>query len=112
MNLIDKIREADGIFCPNESSTHGMLLALRQTRLAGKKTFVGFDASPFLLSALEKGEVLALVAQNPVRMGYLGVATAVKHLRGETVESLIDTGCLLVTKENRHTPEVEDVVGK
>jgi ribose transport system substrate-binding protein len=112
MNLIDRIREADGIFCPNESSTHGMLLALRQTRLAGKKTFVGFDASPFLLNALEKGEVLALVAQNPTRMGYLGVATAVKHLRGEKVEPVIDTGCLLVTKENRHTPEVEAVVGK
>jgi len=112
MNLIDKIREADGIFCPNESTTHGMLLALRQTRLAGKKTFVGFDASPFLLNALEKGEVLALVAQNPVRMGYLGVATAVKHLRGEPVDPVIDTGCVLVTKENRHTPEVEAVVGK
>ncbi|HEY5551156.1 MAG TPA: substrate-binding domain-containing protein [Opitutaceae bacterium] len=112
MNLIDRIREADGIFCPNESTTHGMLLALRQTRLAGKKTFVGFDASPFLLGALEKGEVLALVAQNPTRMGYLSVATAVKHLRGESIEPMIDTGCLLVTKENRHTPEVEAVVGK
>lgn len=112
MNLIDRIREADGIFCPNESSTHGMLLALRQTRLAGTKKFVGFDTSPFLLAALNRGEVQALVAQNPVRMGYLGVATAVRHLRGEKVEPVIDTGCVLVTKENRHTPEVEEVVGK
>ena len=45
MNLIDKLREADGIFCPNESSTQGMLLALRQTGLAGTKIFVGFDTS-------------------------------------------------------------------
>ena len=43
MNLIDKLREADGIFCPNESSTQGMLLALRQTRLIGQKKFVGFE---------------------------------------------------------------------
>jgi len=112
MNLIDKIREADGIFCPNESSTQGMLLALRQTGLAGTKTFVGFDTSSFLLAALNKGEIQALVAQNPTRMGYLGVATAVKHLRGEKVEPAIDTGCVLVTKENRHAPEVEAVVGK
>ncbi|WP_237023480.1 substrate-binding domain-containing protein [Lacunisphaera limnophila] len=112
MNLIDKIREADGLFCPNESSTQGMLLALRQTGLAGKKTFVGFDTSPFLLTALERGQVQALVAQNPTRMGYLGVATAVKHLRGEKVEATVDTGCVLVTKENRNTPEVEAVVGK
>ena len=122
MNLIDKVREADGIFCPNESSTQGMILALRQTGLAGKKKFVGFDTSPFLLAALAKGDVQGLVAQNPVRMGYLGVVTAVgelqprrvaaQHLRGEKVESVVDTGCVLVTKENRNTPEVEAVVGK
>jgi ribose transport system substrate-binding protein len=112
MNLIDKLREADGIFCPNESTTQGMLLALRQTRLVGQKKFVGFDTSPFLLQALEKGEVLALVAQNPTRMGYLGVATAVKHLRGEKIEPLIDTGCVLVTKENQNDPAVKTVLGK
>ena len=112
MNLIDKVREADGIFCPNESSTQGMILALRQTGLAGKKKFVGFDTSPFLLTALNRGDVQGLVAQNPTHMGYLGVVTAVKHLRGEKVEQNIDTGCVLVTKENRHTPEVEAVVGK
>lgn len=112
MNLIDRIREADGLFCPNESSTQGMILALRQTGLAGKKKFVGFDTSSFLLAALNRGDVQALVAQNPTRMGYLGVATAVKHLRGEKVEPSLDTGCVLVTKENRHTPEVEAVVGK
>jgi ribose transport system substrate-binding protein len=112
MNLIDKIREADGIFCPNESSTQGMILALRQTRLAGQKKFVGFDTSPFLLAALKKGDVQGLVAQNPSRMGYLGVVTAVKVIRGEKIEPAIDTGCVLVTEANRHTPEVEAVVGK
>lgn len=112
MNLLDKIRDADGIFCPNESSTQGMLLALRQTGLAGKKTFVGFDTSPALLSALSKGDIQALVAQNPTKMGYLGVVTAVKYLRGEKVEPSIDTGCVLVTKENRHEPAIEAVVGK
>jgi ribose transport system substrate-binding protein len=112
MNLIDKIREADGIFCVNESTTQGMLLALRQTRLAGQKKFVGFDTSPSLLQALDKGDVLALVAQNPRRMGYLGVVTAVKHLRGEKVEPTIDTGCVLVTKDNQADPAVKAVLGK
>jgi ribose transport system substrate-binding protein len=112
MNLIDKLREADGIFTPNESTTQGMLLALRQTGLIGKKTFVGFDTSPPLLAALGKGEIAALVAQNPTRMGYLGVVTAVHAIRGEKFETAIDTGCVLVTKANRNTPEVEAIVGK
>jgi len=112
MNLIDKLREADGIFCPNESTTQGMLLALRQTGLAGKKKLVGFDASPPLLAALARGDVQGLVAQNPTRMGYLGVVTAVKHLRGQKVDAAIDTGCVLVTQANRHAREVEAVLGK
>lgn len=112
MNLIDKIREADGIFCVNESSTQGMLLALRQTGLVGKKAFVGFDASPALVAALNKGDIQALVAQNPAKMGYLGVVTAVKALRGEKVEPAIDTGCVLVTKDNQNEPAVKEVLGR
>jgi len=112
MNLLDRIREADGIFCPNESSTHGMLLALRQTGLAGKRTFVGFDASPVLLSALQRGDIQALVAQNPTRMGYLGVVTAVKAVRGEPVETSIDTGCVLVTRSNINDAAVREVLGR
>ena len=111
MNLIDKIREADGIFCPNESTTHGMLLALRQTGLVGKKTFVGFDTSPALLAALNKGDIRALVAQNPTKMGYVGVISAVKALRGEPVDVAIDTGCVLVTKTNQNDPAVKAVLG-
>lgn len=99
MNLIDKIREADGIFCPNETTTQGMVLALRQTGLAGKKKFVGFDNSDFLSQSLQRGHVNALVVQNPHRMGYLGVVSAVKTLKGEKVDVRIDTGCELVTKE-------------
>lgn len=112
MNLLDKIREADGIFCANESSTQGMLLALRQTGLVGKKKFVGFDTSPALMAALNKGDIEALVAQNPTRMGYLAVTTIVKHLRGEKVEPEIDTGCELVTKANQNEPAIKAVLGK
>jgi ribose transport system substrate-binding protein len=37
--------ELAGVFCPNESTTFGMLLALRKLGLAGKVKLVGFDAS-------------------------------------------------------------------
>jgi len=73
INMFDKLKEATGIFCPNESTTFGMLLALRQSKLAGQVKFVGFDTSPSLVEALQKGEIDALVAQDPTRMGYLGV---------------------------------------
>ena len=107
LNMLDDIRKADGVFCPNESSTLGMLLALRQEGLAGKIKFVGFDASPPLVEALQKGEIHALVVQNPRKMGYLGVKTIVAHINGEKVEATIDTGVALITKENLNTPEIK-----
>ncbi len=112
MNMIDKLKEADGIFCPNESSTFGMLLALRQTNLAGKVRFVGFDTSPPLVEALEKGEIDALVAQNPVRMGHDAVVALVTHIRGGKVEPVVDTGVRLITRENLNDPDVKLLLGR
>ena len=80
-NLLLANTDIQGVFCPNESSTYGMLLAIRSRGLAGKVKFVGFDASDAAVDAMRKGELDGLVLQNPVRMGYLGVKTAVEHLR-------------------------------
>ena len=111
MNIVDKLREANGIFCPNESATFGMLLALRQNNLAGKVRFVGFDTSPPLLEALQSGEIDALVAQDPTLMGYQGVKTLVAHLQGKAVAKTIDTGVRLITRENLNSPEIKKLLG-
>ncbi len=96
--------KADGLFCPNESSTFGMLRALQGAKLAGKVKFAGFDSSEKIVAALKAGELHGTVLQNPVRMGYLGVKTAVEHLRGVKVERRIDTGAALVSPENMDQP--------
>jgi ribose transport system substrate-binding protein len=97
LNVLDTLKSADGIYCPNESSTFGMLLALRQNNLAGKKKFVGFDTSPQLIEGLQKNEIDGLVAQNPRKMGYEAVKVCVQAIKGEKVEPRIDTGATLVT---------------
>ena len=101
---------ADGIFCPNESTTYGMLQALRRNRLAGKVKFVGFDSSDPLVEGLQAGEIQGLVLQNPFRMGYLGVKTMVAHLNGEPVEKRIDTGVDFLTRDNINTPEMQAIL--
>jgi len=112
MNMVDRLKEAQGIFCPNESSTFGMLLALRQNNLAGKVRFVGFDTSPPLIDALRKGEIDALVAQDPTRMGYLGVKTCVEAIKGNTVEKAVDTGARLITRDNLNDPEIRKLIAQ
>lgn len=110
LDMADKLQEADAVFAPNESSALGMLLALRQTGLASKITFVGFDASPPLLEGLNKGEIAALVVQNPTKMGYEGVKAAVAAVKGEKAPATVDTGVALVTKENINTPAIQELL--
>ena len=107
LNMLDKLKEADGIFCSNEPSTLGMLLALKQNNLAGSKKLVGFDTSPGLVEGLKRGEIKALVAQNPKKMGREAVQALVAKMKGETVHAVIDSGAAVVTKENLGTPEIQ-----
>lgn len=109
-NLLVADSKIDGIFCPNESSAFGMLLALRSKGLAGKVKLIGFDASDAAVEALKKGEIHALMLQSPMRMGELGVRTAIEHLGGQKVQPLIDTGVALVTKENMDEPANREVL--
>ena len=96
----------DGIFCPNESSTAGMLRALQDSTWAGKVRFVGFDASAKLVEALGAGQLDGLILQNPRRMGYLAIKTMVEAIKGGKPEKRIDTGATLVTKANMKEPDV------
>ncbi|MDB5173510.1 MAG: rbsB 2 [Phycisphaerales bacterium] len=111
MEMLDKLQEADAIFCPNESSTAGMLAAMRIAGLAHKAKFVGFDSSPPLIKALREGEVDALVVQNPTKMGYEAVKAAAAVIKHQPVEQHIDTGVRLITKADLDDPEVKKLVG-
>ena len=100
----------DGVFCPNESTTFGMLRAMKDAGAAGKVKLVGFDASADLVGGLTDGQIDALVVQNPLNMGYLGVKTVVQKLRGEPVQRRIDTGATLVTKQNMAEPGINELL--
>ncbi len=112
MEILDKLKEANGIFCPNESSTLGMVLTLRQAGLAGKVKLVGFDTSTELVQAMRKGEIDALVAQDPVKIGYEGVKAAAAAARGEKVAPRIDTGVRVITRADLDLPEVQKLLGE
>ncbi len=100
----------DGVFAPNESTTFGMLLALKKQKLEGKVHFVGFDASEKLVQAVRDGHIDGLVLQNPFKMGYLAVKTMVSHLRGQKVDKRIDTGATVVTKADIEKPEMKELL--
>jgi ribose transport system substrate-binding protein len=106
-NLLGRFPDVEGIFSPNESSTFGALRALQESGLAGKIVFIGFDSSPKLIQGLQDGHIQGLVLQNPVKMGYLGVKLMTLHLRGQPIDSIVDTGVYFATRENMATPEIQ-----
>ena len=108
--LLLRFPEVDGIFCPNESTTFGMLLALRSVGRAGKVKFVGFDSSDKLAKALRAGEIHGLVLQHPFDMCYTAVKTMVQHLRGRKVKKRIDTGCEVITPDNMDQPRQKELL--
>ena len=116
-NLLARFRKPDGslgldgIYTPNESSTFGMMKVLEQNKWAGKVKFVGFDAAPELIDGLNKGEIDALVVQNPEKMGHDGVKILVDYIKGnKNVPKNEDTGATLVTKANLAQPDVAKLV--
>ncbi len=102
--------EIQGIFCPNESSTFGMMRALENSGLAGKISFVGFDTSGGLLDGLRAGTIQALISQDPFDMGYQGVKTAVAAIKGEAVPERISTNLAVVRLDNLDSPEISKLV--
>ena len=108
--LISAQPEFDGVFACNETTTYGMLKALRERKLAGKVKFVGFDSAREFLEAMENGEIHALAVQNPFKMGYEGVKAICAALDGKTVEKKIDTGVVIVDKENMKQPDIQKLI--
>jgi len=107
-NLLNRFGDdVQGIFCPNESTTAGMLSALQDIGKAGKITFVGFDTSQMFIDAMGAKQLQGIVVQNPFNMGYLGVKTMVESLQGKPVEKRIDTGVTMITPDNLNAAETQ-----
>src|SRR6266404_2619220 len=110
-NLLNRFGDdVQGIFCPNESTTAGMLSALQDGGKAGKVIFVGFDTSQMFIDALRSKQLHGIVVQNPFNMGYLGVRTMFDSLQGKPVEKRIDTGVTMITLDNLDGAETQTLL--
>jgi ribose transport system substrate-binding protein len=108
LGLLEKFPNVDGIFAVNESTSDGMLRALRQTGHAGKKKFVGFDTTEFLLEGLRKQEIQGLVIQDPRQMGYLAMKAAIAAAKGTPFKDpVVQTDAVLVTLDNYQKPLIQ-----
>ena len=87
-----------GLFGANEGSTVGVGSAIAESN--GAAVGVGFDKSDMIMNLIQRGSLIATMAQNPDVMGYEGMKSAAKVLNGEKVSpAYYDTGVSVLTKK-------------
>lgn len=98
------------IFGANEPTAVGMARAVKQKGFAGKIVAVGFDGNSDLQNFVRDGTLDGIVVQSSYQMGYKGVDSVGKIIKGEKVEKTIDTGVVYVTKDNIDSEEAKAVL--
>lgn len=94
-NIIQGNKGIKGVFAHNDEMALGAVKALEAAGLKGV-VVIGFDAVDDAVAAVKAGSMKATVAQKPSLIGSTAVETAVKHLKGETVEKSIPVPLELV----------------
>jgi ribose transport system substrate-binding protein len=99
-DLITASPNLRGVFASNLIMAQGAGQAIAENDLGDKIKLIGFDNDDRLVSFLKEGVISALVVQDPYRMGYDGVKTALAASKGEAVPAEVDTGVNVITKAN------------
>jgi ribose transport system substrate-binding protein len=104
LNIMTDLITADpnlrGVFANNLIMAQGVGQAIAENKKADTIKMVGFDGDDKTIGMLKDGTVYALVLQDPYRMGYDGIKTALAASKGEKVDAFVDTGANLITKAN------------
>jgi ribose transport system substrate-binding protein len=99
-----------GVFASNLIMGQGAGQAIAENKAADKIKLVAFDSDDKLVGFLKDGTIAALIVQDPYRMGYEGVKTALAASKGEKVDAKVDTGVNLITKENMDSPRSQELL--
>ena len=96
-NMLQANPDVVAIFAHNDEMALG---AIQAAKSAGKQIFiVGFDGTADGIKAVNDSEMAATIAQQPDKMGEIGVDTAIKLAKHENVEKNIAVDLKLVEKK-------------
>jgi ribose transport system substrate-binding protein len=99
-NILTSNPSLNGVFVTSDQMALGAIEGIAAQQMTGKLLVVGFDAGKEAVRAVKAGAINAVIAQYPSNMGKRAVEAAIKAIKGEPVEKVIDTGTALVTKDN------------
>ena len=95
-NMLAANPDVQAVFAQNDEMALG---ALRAVQASGKDVLIGgFDGTKDGIAAVNRGILGATIAQQPALIGALGVETADKVLKGQSVEKSISVPLKVITK--------------
>ncbi|MBG0741033.1 substrate-binding domain-containing protein [Paeniglutamicibacter antarcticus] len=98
-NLLQSQPDVTGIFAENDEMALGAIQALG-TKAGKDVKVVGFDGTADGLAAIQKGTLVATIAQQPAKLGQLAVELAAKAIKGEKVDKTVPVQVVSVTEAN------------
>lgn len=101
-NLLQAHPNVKGLFAQNDEMALGALKAMQQAGKSGV-AIVGIDGEQEVVNDIQQGLIYADIAQQPTQEGVLGVQSAVKLAKGETVQATVDSPLQLVVKGTSFT---------
>jgi ribose transport system substrate-binding protein len=99
-----------GVFVSNIIMAEGASQVVYNKSSGDRINYVVFGSNDKLVKSLQDGTIGALVVQDPFRMGYDGVKTALAASRGEKVPATIDTSANLITKANMSSARSQELL--
>jgi ribose transport system substrate-binding protein len=97
-------RDLRGVFVSNIIMADGAGQVVYNKSSGDRINYVVFGSDDKLIKFLQDGTIAALIVQDPFRMGYDGVKTALAASKGEKVPASLDTGINIITKANMNSP--------
>ncbi|MGY1439355.1 ABC transporter substrate-binding protein [Streptomyces reniochalinae] len=101
--------DVDGVYGTNEGSAMGVIQGVKESGRKDIKT-VGFDSGKGQIDAIERGEMLGAITQDPLAIGREVVKAALKAKKGEKLPKTINTGFYWYDRKNVDDPKIQSVL--
>lgn len=109
-DLIANTGDLRGVFVSDPITAQAVSQAVVEKKTNDKINIVGVGSDEKLVKFLRDDVIAGLVVEDPFRMGYDGVKTALAASKGENVSANVDTGVTLVTKANMSSARSQELL--
>jgi ribose transport system substrate-binding protein len=109
-DLIANTGDLRGVFVSDPMTAQAVSQAVVEKKTNDKINIVGVGSDEKLVKLLQDDVITGLVVEDPFRMGYDGVKTALAASKGEQVSANVDTGVTLITKASMGSARSEELL--